>query len=224
MGDEVLVVLLASAGDADALPRRAPLGERGRDLGGGDDSSGVVASGSDVGSDGSGDEVPGLRLVVVGSPSLSVESLDRASFSEEGSSRLRCFARRKIPTAALGLKKNLGGTSASSTSAKDEDAPPPLGHSEVTAIQHSPGEVVKPDFAEDRADHRELGAVVLGKEAPGLVATATRTAPLRASSSLPSCIIASVGQVFKTVEVKSQSAIVSSGISANETPSEAMES
>ena len=175
-------------------------------------------------SDGPRDELPLGRLVVVGSAASAVESADNASFSEEGISRLRRFARRKIPAAALGLKKNLGGTSSSSTSGKDEDAAPSLGHSEVAAIQHSPGEVVKPDLAEDRADHRELGAIVLGEEAPGLVATRTRTAAWRASRVAPPLIVARVGHVVKTAQVKSMLAIVSSGIAANETPADAMES
>jgi hypothetical protein len=79
-------------------------------------------------------------------------------------------------------------------------------------------------LAEDRADHRELGAVVLGEEAPGLIAARTRAAPRSSLSSTPPLIVTRLGHVLKIIEVKSQSAIVSSGISANETPSEAMES
>jgi hypothetical protein len=77
-----------------------------------------------------------------------LESADSAVLSATGNSRPRFSARRKIPAAALGLKKNLPGTAPSSTSASDEDASPPLGHSEVSAVQHSPGEIVKPDVAQ----------------------------------------------------------------------------
>jgi hypothetical protein len=69
-----------------------------------------------------------------------------------------------MPAAALGLKENLGGQSATSTSGKDEDAPPPLGHSEVSAVQHSPGEVVKPALGQRRENDGEISAVVRGKE------------------------------------------------------------
>jgi hypothetical protein len=116
---------------------------------------------------GGGDKMPGLGVVVVGSPLPAIESVDNnvlvvllpssgcadararsASAKACGSSRPRFSARRKIPAAALGLKKNLSGTVSSSTSASDEDASPPLGHSEVSAVQHSPGEIVKPDVAQ----------------------------------------------------------------------------
>jgi hypothetical protein len=69
-----------------------------------------------------------------------------------------------IPAAALGLKKNLGGASATSTSGKDEDAAPTLGHSEVSAIQHSPGEVVKPEFGQRREYDGEISTTVGGKK------------------------------------------------------------
>jgi hypothetical protein len=167
-----------------------------------------------LGSEGMGDEVSRLGLVVVGSSAFPVESLDSAAFSEEGSSRLRALACLKIPAAAFGLKENLGGTSASSTSGKDEYAPPPLGHSEVPAIQHSPGEVVKPEVAEDAADHRELGAVVLIEKASGLSAAATRTAPRTLGS------ISALGLAVS----KQATAIISSGAAAQRTPSSAMES
>jgi hypothetical protein len=69
-----------------------------------------------------------------------------------------------IPAAAFGLKKNLGGTSASSTSGKDEDAAPPLGHSEESTVQHSPGEVVKPEVGQRREYDGEISSAVAGKE------------------------------------------------------------
>jgi len=69
-------------------------------------------------------------------------------------------ARLMIPAAAFGLKKNLGGASATSTSGKDENAAPTLGHSEVSAIQHSPGEVVKPELAQRREYDGEISPTV----------------------------------------------------------------
>jgi hypothetical protein len=82
----------------------------------------------------------------------------RASAKACGDSRPRFSARRKIPAAALGLKKNRSGTVSSSTSANDEDASPPLGHSEVSAVQHSPGEVVKPEVAQRREYDGEVSS------------------------------------------------------------------
>jgi hypothetical protein len=99
-----------------------------------------------------------LSLVVVDAPSFRIESLDSASFSEEGSSLPRFSARRKIPAAALGLKQNRSGAVSNSTSANDEDASAPLGHSEVSAVQHSPGEVVKPDVAQRPQNDREISS------------------------------------------------------------------
>jgi hypothetical protein len=100
------------------------------------------------------------------SSSLRLESVRNASANAIGNSRPRFSARRKIPAAALGLKKNRSGTLSSSTSANDEDASPPLGHSEVTAVQHSPGEVVKPDVPQ-RADHDGEISSVGGTEQAG---------------------------------------------------------
>jgi hypothetical protein len=90
----------------------------------------------------------------------------RASAKGRGNSRPRFAARRKIPAAALGLKKNLSGTVASSTSPNDEDASPALGHSEVSAVQHSPGEVVKPDVAQRAENDREISSTG-GREQAG---------------------------------------------------------
>jgi hypothetical protein len=46
----------------------------------------------------------------------------------------------------------------------------------VPTVQHSPGEVVKPEVPKRGQDHPEVRPRVLGAEAPGLVAAATRTA------------------------------------------------
>lgn len=126
--------------------------------------------------------VPCLGGVVVGSPGVGIEGVDdvcgvllsssrsrdarsaRAVAKGAGNSRPRFAARLMIPAAAFGLKKNLGGTSASRTSGKDEDALTSLGHSEVSAIQHSPGEVVKPELGERREYDGEISSTVAGKK------------------------------------------------------------
>jgi hypothetical protein len=66
-----------------------------------------------------------------------------------------------MPAIAFGLKKNLGGTVASSTSGKDEDASPTLGHSEVSAVENSPGDVMKPEVDQDAEKDREISALSL---------------------------------------------------------------
>jgi hypothetical protein len=81
-----------------------------------------------------------------------------------GRARPRLSARRKIPAAAFGLKKNRSGTVPCRTSGNDEDASPPLGHTEVSAVQHSPGEIVKPELGQRRENDSEIPAVVAGKK------------------------------------------------------------
>jgi hypothetical protein len=71
-----------------------------------------------------------------------------------------------MPTAALGLKKNRSGTVSSSTSGNDEDPSPSLGHSEVSAVQHTPCEVVKPEVAQRTEDNSEISSTV-GREQAG---------------------------------------------------------
>jgi hypothetical protein len=104
------------------------------------------------------DEPIGLSVVVVRATAA------KAAESGRGSCRPRVSARRKIPAAALRLKEYLGGTSASSTSAKEVNAPPPLGHAEVAAVQDSPGEVVNPDVGQRRENEGEIAAAVRGKQ------------------------------------------------------------
>jgi hypothetical protein len=96
-----------------------------------------------------------------GVDALSVSPAERASDSSavrnaSGNSRPRFCARRRIPAAALGLKKYLAGTSASSTSGNDEEAPPPLGHSEEPAVQNSVGQVPKPEVGQAPEDGSEI--------------------------------------------------------------------
>jgi hypothetical protein len=69
-----------------------------------------------------------------------------------------------MPAAAVGLKKNLSCARSTRTSAKNVDTPPSLGDSEVAAVQHSPGEVVKPELGQRRENDGEISATVAGKK------------------------------------------------------------
>jgi hypothetical protein len=114
-----------------------------------------------------GDELPpgrGLGAGVSGASFSRLESSDSTVCNASGNSRPLFSERRKIPAAALGLKKNLSGTVSNSTSANDEDASPPLGHSEVSAVQHSPREVVKPELGQRREYDGEISSTVAGKK------------------------------------------------------------
>jgi hypothetical protein len=93
-----------------------------------------------------------------------VATADSACLRCGGSSRPLLSARRKIPAAALRLKKYLGATLSSSTSAKDENSAPSLGHSEVSAVQDSPGEVVKPELGQRRENDGKIPSALGGKE------------------------------------------------------------
>jgi hypothetical protein len=75
----------------------------------------------------------------------------------------RFCARLRIPAAALGLKKYLAGTLASSTSRKDVDTAPALGDSEVSAVQHSPREVVKPEVGQRREYDGIISSALAGQ-------------------------------------------------------------
>jgi hypothetical protein len=178
-------------------------------------SSDNVACGCLIGSDAPSSAVAGSHegshdvLVVFLSPSGCADArAARASAKARGNSRPRFSARRKIPAAALGLKKNLSGTVSNSTSANDEDASPPLGHSEVTTVQHSPGEVVKPDVAQ-RADHdgeitsvggTEQAGDVLNDDPPGwsnkLIGTAGELEEQPGSFSCEPCASAGDAEVL----------------------------
>jgi anti-sigma factor RsiW len=93
-------------------------------------------------------------------PGTVSESARNALSKGSGKSLPRLFARRKIPAAAFGLKKNLLGTVTSSTSGNDENTPPPLGHSEVSAVQNSVGEVMKPELGQRLENDSEITASV----------------------------------------------------------------
>jgi hypothetical protein len=68
----------------------------------------------------------------------------------------RFSARRRIPAQALGLKKYFGATLSSSTSSKDEDTPPPLGHPEEPGVKYAPGEIAKPELGQRPEDGSEV--------------------------------------------------------------------
>ncbi|HTZ63507.1 MAG TPA: hypothetical protein VMB51_05330 [Solirubrobacteraceae bacterium] len=171
--DEVGVVRGSPAGSVVAAAEGSCDGERGATPGSvlagveadkvptcGFLGSDAMASGSAAASLEGADDVD---VVLFASPRFVDASSVRARCKAGGNSRPCFSARRKIPAAALGLKKNLAGTSSSSTSGNDEDASPPLGHSEVSAVQHSPGEVVKPDVGQRREYEGEVASFVGGK-------------------------------------------------------------
>ena len=138
-------------------------------------SGGTAASLAPLRGDCRGDEVE----VVFLSASGDADALADGASSGEGSCDARCLsarssasgmsrprlpARLKIPAAAVELKKNLGAATSTSTSGKDEDTPPSLGNSEESAVQHSPGAVVKPELGQRREKDGEISSVVAGKE------------------------------------------------------------
>jgi hypothetical protein len=171
---EIDIVLPPSAGRIDAIADGAASGEwRGddeRDPAPGAVLGGVEAFGSkSVRDEGDVPVKPGAgRTDAEGSDETGVVEViaTRASAVANGLGNVfpRRVARRKIPAAALGLKQYLGGTLASSTSAKEVDAPPPLGHAEVSAVQHSPGEIVNPEVGQRRENEGEIAAAVRGKQ------------------------------------------------------------
>jgi len=107
-----------------------------------------------------------ILVVLLASSGVADARSVRAVAKAGGNARPRLSARRKIPAAAFRLKKNRLGALSSSTSAKDENAPPALGHSEVSAVQHSPGEVVKPEVAQRTENDGEISST-LGREQAG---------------------------------------------------------
>jgi hypothetical protein len=80
----------------------------------------------------------------------------RTASKRSGNLLPRFSARRRIPAAALGLKKYLGATCSSRTSGKDEDTPPPLGYSEEPGVKNTPGEVMKPEVGQTPEDGSEV--------------------------------------------------------------------
>lgn len=82
-------------------------------------------------------EVVSLRVVVVDAAAAA-----KATFSKGGSDRLRFSARRRIPAAALWLKKYLSGTSCVSKTSDNEDTTTSLGHSEPLSVKQTVGEPI----------------------------------------------------------------------------------
>jgi hypothetical protein len=64
-----------------------------------------------------------------------------------------------------------------STSGNDEDTTPALGNSEETAVQHSPGEVVKPELGQRREYDGEIASVVAGKKSGNVLKEEPATGP-----------------------------------------------
>lgn len=81
-----------------------------------------------------------------------------------GRSRPRFSARRRMPAAAFGLKKNLGGTSRVSKTADNEHTAASLGHAEVLSVEHPPG-VPIPEFSQRPKDGSEVSPAVTRQKA-----------------------------------------------------------
>ena len=111
-----------------------------------------------------GDEVPGLRRVVVmavkapGGQGSRDASNSRVAASAPGSARPRFAARRRIPDAALGLKKYLDRSRRVSKTSGKEDTTAALGDSEELSVQHSVGEPI-PALAQCPEDGTHCAAV-----------------------------------------------------------------
>lgn len=110
-----------------------------------------------------------LGVVVIDAPPRCRERVherDASAVSAEangsGRARLRFSARRRIPRAALGLKKNLRGTLRSRMADK-EDTTPSLCHSGPSSVQHSVGDAI-PQFPQRPDDGAHDPAV--GGDAP----------------------------------------------------------
>ena len=77
--------------------------------------------------------------------------LSRAACKWDGNVRPRFAARRKIPAAARGLKKNLCGTWLSKTT-DNEHSLASLGHVEISAVEHTPRYPI-PALDHENAEH-----------------------------------------------------------------------
>ena len=73
-------------------------------------------------------------------------------------------ARRRIPVAAFGLKKNLSGTSSVSMQSNNEDAAALLGDSEVLAVKHTPRHAI-PEFIQRLEDDGEVPSSMASEKA-----------------------------------------------------------
>ena len=86
-----------------------------------------------------------IGVVFLPSPWGADASAVSAARKAGGNSRPRFSARRRMPRAAFGLKKNRGGTRPS-TMADNEHAAPSLGDSEMLAVQYPVGPPVPAVF------------------------------------------------------------------------------
>lgn len=98
-------------------------------------------------------------FIVLPPSSERVASDSRAVRKWCGNTRPRFSARRKIPLAARGVKKNRGGTRLSKTSDKEHSAAS-LGHSEVAAVEHAPRNPIPAFDHENAEDFRKVSSFV----------------------------------------------------------------
>ena len=110
------------------------------------------------------------RIVSQGVSDLSgrVASDSRAVRKWGGNTRPRFSARRKIPLAARGVKKNRGGTRLSKTSDKEHSAAS-LGHSEVAAVEHAPRYPIPAFDHENAEDFRKVSSSVGRKKSGNIL-------------------------------------------------------
>jgi len=90
-----------------------------------------------------------------------------------------------MPAQALALKKNRSGRSPVSKMSDKEDAPAPLGNSEVLSVQHSPGEAI-PEFSQRPDDGGKIPSAARGQHSghvlpddPAGATSASQTAKLK---------------------------------------------
>jgi hypothetical protein len=97
-----------------------------------------------------------------------LESVSNAPISAAGSSLPRFAARRKMPAAARGDRKNLAGAVGSSTSARvtrgqDEYSPSSLRHAEIASVEDSVSHAI-PEFGKPPEKDGEISSAVGGEE------------------------------------------------------------
>jgi hypothetical protein len=85
--------------------------------------------------------------------------LCKTSSNRVGNVLPRFAARLRIPCAALGLKKNLGGTWPSKTS-DNEHSTATLGDSEISAVEHTPLNPIPAFDHENAEDFRKVSSTV----------------------------------------------------------------
>jgi hypothetical protein len=131
VGDEIEIVFASTAGRVGAGMAAAGQGGGDEDIRRAAVSIARVDLFSVAGGNRSGD------VIAVPTLSVAIASASNACCKREGNVRPPFSALRRIPDAALGLKKNLGGTWLSKTSDK-EHATAALGDSEKSRVEHTP--------------------------------------------------------------------------------------